>query len=377
MEDAIIFFWIIRLIRSDVAPYLLHLAQKAKIADIKKWEWFLQEMTLHLTFSYPEDYRLFFQQGNEQKAFALLSDLSSPNLDKKKIEEALEFCFEMYSKSIAFITEVSSVQIEDQPKFLHVMQELKKQIISTLYESSAEKILLAQTSVLQLKEPDPVLIRVQQMLGILHPFLKDFDLLSSCENDQKIYAAISTIESCLKWMEISLEIPENSSQHSLQKFIKLETIANIDKLFNHLFRAVILLENGEDNHQHTLTKLFPSVADFYKIDDEQDIYSLFKKINLGISHHYFHITWNNSELSLFHRESLAQVTHPSLLNISDEFTAVNKKGNKKFKESAQGLQKNIDTMRKLVKEASDLFKEKFLEITLDRIKERLSITAVA
>ncbi|MGB7127576.1 MAG: hypothetical protein WBD50_00600 [Candidatus Rhabdochlamydia sp.] len=105
---------------------LLHLAQKAKIADIRKWERFLQEMTLHLTFSYPEDYRLFFQQGNEQKAFSLLDDLSSPNLNKKKMEEALEFCFEMYSRSIAFIIEISSAQIEDQLKLSLVIQELKR-----------------------------------------------------------------------------------------------------------------------------------------------------------------------------------------------------------------------------------------------------------
>ncbi|MGL5627447.1 MAG: hypothetical protein ACRDDW_08100 [Candidatus Rhabdochlamydia sp.] len=67
--------------KADEDHILLHLAQKAKIAEIKKWESFLTEMTLHLTFSYPEDYRLFFQQENDLKAFSLLEDLASVNLE--------------------------------------------------------------------------------------------------------------------------------------------------------------------------------------------------------------------------------------------------------------------------------------------------------
>ncbi|HEV3269934.1 MAG TPA: hypothetical protein VGZ69_04715 [Candidatus Rhabdochlamydia sp.] len=355
---------------------LLHLAQEAKIADIKKWERFLQEMTLHLTLSYPKDYWLFFQQGNEQKAFSLLDDLSNPNLDKKKIEEALEFCFDMYSKSLAFITEVSSAQIEDQPKLLSVIQELKKQIISTLHGSSAEKILLAQVSVMQLKEPDPVLVRVQKCLSVLHPVLKDLGRLSSYvgKREQKIYAAIGTIESYLKLMGISLEIPQNSSHHSLQRFIKVETIVNVDKLFKHLFRAVILLENGEDNHQHTLINLFTSVADFYQKDDGQAILSHFKDVNLGISHHYLHTRKNHSKLYLFYKESLAQAY--SLLNVSDEYIVFNKKSHKKIKKSAEGFQKNIDTINELVRRSLDLFIE-FLEPTLEEIRKRLPITAIA
>lgn len=343
---------------------LLHLAQTAKIADMKKWEQFLQEMTLHLAFSYPEDYRLFFQQEKEQKAFSLLDDLISSKLDKKQIQEVIEFCFDMHGRSIAFITEVSSAQIEDQSKFLHVIQELKKQVITTLYEPSTKKIFLAQ-SVVQLKELNPVLIKVQQILRTLHP-LNAY----AYEWDPKIYKAIGTVQNYLKLMEISLEIPQNASFHSLQKFIRVETIANTDKLFKHLFRVVMLLENGEDNHQHTLTNLFTSVADFYQKDNEQAIHSRLKEINLGISHHYLHIAWNNSELHPIYNESLTQAY--SLLNVSDEFTVVNKK----IKRSAQGLQKNIDAINELVSRSLDLFIE-FLEPTLEGIKKRYPITAVA
>ncbi|MGL5627175.1 MAG: hypothetical protein ACRDDW_06675 [Candidatus Rhabdochlamydia sp.] len=48
---------------------LIHLAQTAKIPDLKKkWESFLKEITLHLPFSYPEDDRLFFKRKNQLKA---------------------------------------------------------------------------------------------------------------------------------------------------------------------------------------------------------------------------------------------------------------------------------------------------------------------
>lgn len=355
--------------KTDQEHNLLYLAEKAKIADIKRWKRFLQEMTLHLTFSYPDESRLFFQQKQEQKAFSLLDDLSSPNLDNKKIKEALEFCFEMYSKSITFITEISSAQIENQPKLLSVIQGVKEQIIRTLHEPSVKKILLAQ-SVAQLKELDPTLVKIQQILPVLDLFLKDLDPLNPCfdERDQKIYAAIGTVQSYLKLMETSLEIPQNSTQHSLQKFIKLETIANVDKLFKHLFTAVILLENGEDKHLHTLTYLFTSAADFYKRNDRHAVFPHLESINLGISHHYLHIAKNHSKLHSIYQESLAQAY--SLLNVSDEYTS------KKTRKSAQGLQKNIGKINDLVSRSLDLFME-FLKPSLEEIKKRYPITAVA
>ena len=147
-------------------------------------------------------------------------------------------------------------------------------------------------------------------------------------------------------------------------------MTNVDKLFKHLFRAVILLEGGEDNHLHTLTNLFPMVADFYKKDDEHAIQSRLKEINLGISHHYLHIAWNNSELYSIYNESLAQAY--SLLNVSNEYTAVSKKINK----STQGFQENIGKINELVSRSLDLFME-FLEPTLDEVKKRFPITAVA
>lgn len=355
---------------ADQVHNLLYLAQKANIVDIKKWEQFLQEMTLHLAFSYPEDYRLFFRQRNELEAFSLLEDLSDPSLDNKKIEEALEFCFEMYDKSIAFITEVSSAHIKEQSELSHVMRNLKEQIIKTLHETSTKKILFNQASVIQPKESDPVLVKVQQMLRVLHPFLKDFNLVSSCEEDQKIYAAIGTVQSYLKLMQISLEIPQSSTQHSLQKFIRLETITNVDNLFRHLFRAVILLESGEDSHLHTLTKLFPMVAHFYQRDDKHAIDSHLKKITLGISHHYLHITWNRSELRTMYNKSLTQAY--ALLHVSGEYTVTSKK----IKKSDQGLQENISKINDLVSFSLDLFME-LLEPTLEEIKKRYPITAVA
>lgn len=346
--------------RADEDHILLHLAQKAEIAEIKKWEPFLREMTLHLTFSYPEDYRLFFQQGNDLKAFSLLEDLTSTNLDKEKIKEAVGFCFEMYNKSISFITEVAAVQITDQPKLLHAIQELKKQTIEAVEPAKTFAKAVQVT-----KEADQILMNlVNQALGILGPL----DTYSPLR-DQRIYAAISTVKSYLQLMKISLEIPQNSSSHSLQKFIKVETLANMDKLFKQLFRAVILLENGEDNHQHALINLFALTADFYRKNDQHSI-NLLKEINLGISHHYLHTRKNKTSLHAFYSKFLVEAI--SLVAISGEYATVDKKG----KTSAQSLQSNINAINELAIQSFGLFMQ-FLEPTLSEIKERFMINAVA
>jgi len=144
-------------------------------------------------------------------------------------------------------------------------------------------------------------------------------------------------------------------------------ITNVDKLFKHLFRAVILLESGEDNHQHDLIKLFNLVANFYKREDEY-ILSHLKNVNLNISHHYLHTTKNNSKLHYIYKESLVQAY--SLLDISDEYIS------KKTKKPAQNLQKNIGKINELVNQSLDLFME-FLEPTLYEIKKRFPIIAIA
>ncbi|MGL5625888.1 MAG: hypothetical protein ACRDDW_00010 [Candidatus Rhabdochlamydia sp.] len=268
----------------------------------------------------------------------------------------------MYNKSISFITEVTLVQITDQPKLLHAIQELKQQMIEAVDNPPAK--IFAKT-VQVIKESDQMLMnRVNQALGILGP-LNTYSQL----RDQRIYAAIGTVKNYLNLMKISLEIPQNSSNHSLQKFIKVETLANMDKLFKQLFRAVILLESGEDNHQHALINLFALTANFHRKNNQYNI-NLLKEINLGISHHYLHTRKNKTSLHSLYSKFLVEAL--SLVTISGEYSVVDKKG----KTSVQSLQNNIKAINELAIQSFELFIQ-LLEPTLSEIKERFMINAVA
>ncbi|MGL5263829.1 MAG: hypothetical protein ACRDAI_04540 [Candidatus Rhabdochlamydia sp.] len=322
---------------------LIHLAQTAKIPDLeKKWESFLKEITLHLPFSYPEDDRLFFKRKNQLKAVSFLNHLNNPQLDQKKIKKAVRFCFEMYGKSLFFITEAASVQIKELPKLLQVIQELKDQLLDLL-----DKLQVKKNAVVKSQKSDQTLInQVNQGLDILGPL----DMYSSLP-DQRIHAAIGTIKHYLQLIKISLEVPQESSKHALQKFIKIETLTNVDKLFKHLFRAAILLLHGNDNHQHTLTNLFDLTEGFYKSDET--IASQLKEINLGISHHYLHTRKRRDEpkLHFIYNRSLLQAC--SMVTDS----------NPKDKQALQNLKSNIHAINQLMKQSFELFIQ-LLEPTL-------------
>jgi hypothetical protein len=135
------------------------------------------------------------------------------------------------------------------------------------------------------------------------------------------------------------------------------------------FRAVILLESGEDNHNHVLIKLFALTADFYRKNNQYNI-NLLKEINLGISHHYLHTRENKTSLHALYSKFLVEAL--SLVTVSGEYAIVDKKG----KTSAQSLQSNINAINELAIQSFELFIQ-FLEPTLSEIKERFMINAVA
>ena len=275
---------------------LTRLAEKAQITDKKKWEVFLKEITLHLAFSYPKDHQIFFQESNTRKAFSLLEDLCRISLNKKEIEEAVKFCFEMYLKSISFIIEVSSAQIKYQKKNLAIIQELQGPLIKRLYASCAKKPIEAK------QIADPLTEQVDKALS----YLESLDAYLCIEN-RKVYAAFETIKSYLQLMKISLEIPQASSKHSLQRFIKIETIAHADKLFKHLFRTIILVKKEYDDHHHNLIALFDSINFFYEdIRTIEIIKYLLKEINISSGHHYLFTRNNSSRLKMLYNKALKE-----------------------------------------------------------------------
>ena len=344
--------------KADEGHDLIKLAEKAQISDLKKWRKFLKEGTLHLAFSYPSDHQIFFHKNNNLEAFSLLQGLNKPNLSKKEIQKAVDFCFGMYCKSMSFIIEVSSAQIKDQLKFLEIIQSLKEQVIQRIH-------LPSKTISINFKKDldQPLISQVHKALNHLEPL----DTYSHLE-DQRTYAAIATIYSYLQLMKISLEIPQDSSKHSLQKFIKVEMIAHIDKLFKHLFRVVTLFQGGEDTHQHDIVKLFNSITGFYNKDAAaiKSIALQLKEINLMISHHYFHTRKSHTTLKLFYNKILKQA-HSQIDILDDEYSFPSKGKN------CKQLKKNIDSTVKLVNSSFSLFLD-LLEPTLSVIKEQFSIS---
>lgn len=242
---------------------------------------FLRDIAMHLWFCYPGDYRSFYPKSDYPKPFILLErlfhpykDTSGKNLDVELLAEALQKCFTSYCQTIEFIAQVSSSFSQDLDGFLEKIKEIQQKIQIKIHEKSPSKHLI-ESSILQ------------KCKQILHTFEKinipDF------EDKYLLEPPLNTIKEYLQLMKLSLESSPESNTHSLQKFLHMEVLANMDKLFKHLFRTIILLQTGEDNHSHNLLMLFQLVENFYAKDllkDEDK--AILKKINLKITHHYLY-----------------------------------------------------------------------------------------
>ena len=142
-------------------------------------------------------------------------------------------------------------------------------------------------------------------------------------------------------MKIALETPQESTRHSLQKFIQVETLLNMDKLFKHLFRAISILHLGEDNRAHDLKKFFSMIEEFYQKPLFEEDKKLLESINLGITHHYLH-KGSNADLKKDSDHFLVQAR--ALLSTDEGFTAVTANGEFSHKTLHEAKEAIMNTM---------------------------------
>ncbi|MGL4539591.1 MAG: hypothetical protein ACRCU0_01250 [Candidatus Rhabdochlamydia sp.] len=258
---------------------LIELAKKAKITTFEEQREFLKDIGIHLWFCYPKDYPYFYPEKRIQpKTFLFLQKLVHPcesgkKLDVAMLKEAVQLFFTMYGKTIEFITEIASSPKENLAELLNKIKEIQNQI---QIKKKTNKPFLE----------NKMGIKCSQALVMLH----EIDRLDNIKNfEKRLLLPLNTMKEYLELMKRSLEVPQEAHKHSLQEFIQVETLANIDKLFKDLFRTIILLQTDENNYTHNLSMLFQLAKGFYEKDlltevDEQ----LLKEINISITHHYLH-----------------------------------------------------------------------------------------
>lgn len=260
---------------------LIELAEKADLDRFAEQREFLKDIGIYLWFCYPEDYRSFYPKESAQpEPFIFLQKLSYLNkegkLDLKVLKQAVQLCFSMYSQTIDFIIKASSFPMENLPEFLEKIEEVQKQIQSKIGgKHSSKRFTNDQTSLSN---------KCSQALGIL---LQSVNKLENNPNFEELLVPMNTIKRYLEFMQISLKIPQGA--HSLQEFIQVETMLNMDKLFKHVFRTIILIQTGSNSYSHNLSELLQLTEKFYNKDllTPQDQLAL-KDLNLSITHHYLH-----------------------------------------------------------------------------------------
>lgn len=240
----------------------------------RKEQEFLEEIRVHLWFHYPEDYRLYFEGRKCPKALSLLNALFRS--EAENIQEAMVFSFDKYCQTLEFVIGLTGA--------------LQPNIVEILREKTDE---LKEFSKLGSEEPkknpavnSPLISRIDDVIKVLYPLnqlthIKDLD-------DGWLLANFNTIEKYLRIMRISLELPQEATKHSLQKFIRIETLLNAEKLFKNLFRVISFLQSGRDTRMHDLNKFYSIIKEFYEAPLSEADRNLLGSINLSITHHYFH-----------------------------------------------------------------------------------------
>ena len=261
---------------------LIELAGKSHIDRWEEQKEFLKDMGIHLWFCYAEDYQSFHsEESSHPKPFIFLQKLFQVHREKEKkldiaiLKEAVQLCFKMYIQALKFIIQSSSFSIKDLNEFLGKIEEIQKQTQVKIERRGFNKVFK--------QDKTPISEKCGQALNLL----KSVNTLENLQNFEDLLLPINTIKKYLELMRISLEIPQKS--HSLQKFIQVETLANMDKLFKHLFRAIIFLQTGENNYSHNLLALLQLTRNFYQkgLITEKDKLDL-KDLNISITHHYLH-----------------------------------------------------------------------------------------
>ncbi len=305
---------------------LIELAEKAQIDRLEEQREFLKDIGIHLWFCYPEDYQFFHpEESSHPKPFIFLQKLfqfyrEEEKLDIAILKEAVQLCFRMYTQTIEFITESSSFPAEDPNEFLKKVEKVQEQIIWKEIEVGNFKKAFSRNKT-------SISRKCSQSLDLL----KSVNTLENIQNFKELLLPINTIKGYLELMEISLRIPQKS--HSLQEFIQVETMVNMDKLFKHLFRIVILIQTGENNHSHNLSALLQLTGNFYEkgLITEKDKFDL-KELNISITHHYLHRN-SNSVLKRNYKHIWDLAYRLNLLSAKD-FILISKR----YKISYPGLQ---------------------------------------
>ena len=193
----------------------------------KEEQEFLEEVRVHLWFHYPEDYRLYFAYNNATpKAFSLLEMLSQPGINKENVQEAMRFAFEKYYQTLELITKLSEAPAQNSVElFKSNLSDLQKHINAIAVKP--RKLPVIKSSLIP--KIDRALEKLISLDQLIH--IKDLE-------DGWLLAIFDSIKSYLQLMKVSLETPQKATKHSLQKFIQVETLLNMEKLFKNLFRTV-------------------------------------------------------------------------------------------------------------------------------------------
>lgn len=306
---------------------------------------FLEEIRVHLWFHYPEDYELYFAHNKViPKAFSLLKTLFQPRISKENVQAAMKFSFEKYCQTLEFITKLSEAPVQNTVElFKNNINDLQKHLHTVPLEP--RKLLVTKS--LLINKMDQVLEELNLLNQLIH--IKDLEY-------GWLLAIFDTIKSYLQLMKISLRTPPEATTHSLQKFIQVETLLNMERLFKNLFRAISFLHLERDIQMHGLNKSYSIIQEFYGKPLSEEHRSLLKSINLGITHHYLH---KKSYASLKNIYSNFLDEARSLSSVDEEFSHVTaKNGNisamglqKKMKEDGQIMQtmdKSLDLFRNLL-----------------------------
>lgn len=260
----------------------------------------------------------------------MLDALSQPEIRIENLRQAVNFSFEKYCQTLGFISGLlgipNSLDLKD------AMDAIQEQLRVALDTSDNKKKFAGSLITKKIEIVEQILLHV--LHDLLH--IKDFE-------DGWLLAAFNNMKSYLQLMKVALDTPQTAHEHSLQKFLRIETLLNMDKLFKHLFRAVSILRLGEDNHTHQLEEFFPLVDGL----SEQDK-TLLKAINIGNTQHYLHKN-SCAELQREYKNLLKQSC--ALLSTEQGFHVIGKNGQKI---SHQTLQEIEDRIISIVESSLDL-----------------------
>ena len=307
----------------------------------KKEQEFLEEVRVHLWFHYPEDYTGYFVHNHSTpKAFSLLKTLSHSEITKEQVQESMKFAFEKYCQTLELITKLSKAPAQGAIElFKSNLSDLQKHIDAIA--ATPRKLPIIRSRLIEkMDQISGMLISLDQLIHI-----KDLE-------DGWLLAVFDSIKSYLQLMKNSLEIPQTAIKHSLQKFIQVETLLNMDRLFKNLFRIVSFLYLGEDSHMHNLNSFYSIIQNFYQEPLSKEDRSLLKSINLSTTHHYLH---KKSHADLKKAYSRFLDNARALLSVSEEFSVATKGGDISLESLQKAMEENSPIMQTM-DQSLDLFR---------------------